>query len=250
MTVDQEGQSLGARALLATPYGTCDAMLHAEHFFGSSRTDYLPAAGAGKVLYRVDVQGRAAHGFRPQLGINAIDDAARIVAALDRVRCAEHPDFGRGSVCALNIVGGYGQQYAVVVPSRCEVVINRLLVPGEKRDGALQQLRDLITTLGLRSSVTVELMPPAFDSYTLDATAPILEPFRQAYRSVTNREPWFAPHLGITDANVFAAEGHIPTVVFGPKGGAHHTAAEHADVSSFEPVARIHAETARRYLGA
>src|SRR6266566_4620092 len=53
LTVDQEGASLGARALLTTPYGRCDAMLHAEHFFGSSSADYLPAAGAGKVLYRV-----------------------------------------------------------------------------------------------------------------------------------------------------------------------------------------------------
>ena len=83
MTVDQEGYSYGARALLKTKYGRCDAMLHAEHFFGDSESDYLPNGATGKVLYKLTIKGRAAHAFRPHLGgINAVDDAARIVAAL------------------------------------------------------------------------------------------------------------------------------------------------------------------------
>ena len=80
MTVDQEGHSIGARALLETNYGQCDVMLHSEHFFGSSQEDYLPITVAGKVLYKLTVKGCAAHAFRPHLGgINAVEDAGRIV---------------------------------------------------------------------------------------------------------------------------------------------------------------------------
>lgn len=248
LTVDEEGESLGTRALLSTPYAACDAMLLAEHFFGSSPDDYLPGAGAGKLLYRVQVQGRAAHGFRPHLGVNAVDDAARIVLALDRLPRRQHPQFGTGTVCTLKLSGGYGERYEMLVPAACTAIVNRLLVPGESHDEALQQLRELINGLGLRSDVEIDLVPPSFNAYALDMQAPILAAFRPAYAAVRGREPQFGPHLGITNANVFAGEGGIPTVVFGPKGGLHHSAAEYAEAASLEPVARVYAETARRYL--
>ena len=82
VTVDQEGLSIGARALLKTDYARCDAMLHPEHFHGDSPANYLPSACTGKVLYRVIVRGKAAHANRPhEGGINAIIDAARIAPA-------------------------------------------------------------------------------------------------------------------------------------------------------------------------
>ena len=90
VTVDQEGYSIGARALLKTNHGQCDAMLHSEHFFGSSQEDYLPIAVTGKVLYKLTVKGRAAHAFRPHLGgINAVEDTGRIVTALKHLSLRE-----------------------------------------------------------------------------------------------------------------------------------------------------------------
>ncbi len=247
LTVDQEGGSAGARALLATPFGRCDAMLHGEHFYGDSPETYLPSAGLGKVLYRLVVRGRAAHGFRPHLGINAVDDAARIVTALDRLPLRNHPDFGRGTVCTLKIDGGY-RQYEVVVPERCEVIVNRLLVPGETREQVLADMRGLVDGLGLRSTVEIELTPPAFEPYALDPATPLMPAFVAAYRAVLGSEPYFAPHRGITDANVYVAAGGIPTICLGPKGGRHHSPGEYVEAATLEPVARIYIETARRYL--
>ena len=248
VTVDQEGCSIGARALLKTEYGRCDAMLHAEHFYGDSEEDYLPIAVTGKVLYKLTVKGRAAHAFRPHLGgINAIVDASRIVAALDRLRLRNHPLFGKGTVCALKIEGGY-TEYAIVVPEHCEVVITRLTMPGETQEVAVQDMQELVDSLGLESKVEVETPPPCYDPYFLDEDAPILAPFQQAYRSVVGKAPYFAGHRGIVDANVFVSEGGIPTVVFGPKGADHHCPGEYVEKRTLEPVARVFAETARMYL--
>src|SRR5262249_48971519 len=146
--------------------------------------DYLPSAGAGKLLYRVQVRGRAAHGFRPYLGVNAVDDAARIVTALDRLPRKRHPEFGTGTVCTLKLAGGYGERYEMLVPAECTAIINRLLVPGESHAAALQQLRELIEGPGLRSEVEIDLVPPAFNAYALDMQAPILAAFRPAYTAV------------------------------------------------------------------
>jgi len=247
VTVDQEGHSMGAKALLKTEYGRCDAMLHAEHFYGDSEEDYLPIAVTGKVLYRLTVRGRTAHAFRPHLGVNAVADAARIVAALDRLKLKEHPLFGRGTVCTLKIEGGY-KEYSVVVPEHCEVIITRLIVPGETRETAAQDMRELIDSLGLESEVEVETPPPCYDPYFLDQSTPILAPFQEVYQEVIGTSPHFAGHRGIVDANVFVAEGNIPTIVFGPKGANHHCAGEYVELATLEPVARVCAETARRFL--
>jgi acetylornithine deacetylase/succinyl-diaminopimelate desuccinylase-like protein len=248
VTVDQEGQSIGARALLKTAYGRCDAMLHGEHFYGDSTKSYLPIGATGKVLYRLTVKGRAAHAFRPHLGgINAVTDAARIVTALDRLKLREHPVFGTGTVCTLKIDGGY-KEYSIVVPELCEIVITRLIVPGESVDTAVRDMRDLIESLKLESQVEIETPPPCYDPYELDESSPIMPVFRGVYREVIGVEPVFRPHSGIVDANVFSAEGGIPTVVFGPRGANHHCPGEYVELATLEPVAQVYAETALRFL--
>ncbi len=247
-TVDQEGHSIGARALLKTQHGRCDAMLHAEHFYGDSQEDYLPIAATGKVLYRLVVKGRAAHAFRPHLGgINAVEDASRIVSALNGLRLRDHPLFGKGTVCVLKIEGGY-KEYSIVVPEECEVVITRLTVPGETREVAVEDMRELISSLHLDSEVDIETPPPSYDPYFLEEDAGILKPFRKAYRMEVGKEPYFAGHRGIVDANVFVSEGNIPTVVFGPKGGNHHCPGEYVEKSTLVPVARVFAKTACEFL--
>jgi succinyl-diaminopimelate desuccinylase len=246
--VDQEGGSMGARALLATEYGGCDAMLHGEHFYGDSVDDYLPSAGLGKMLYKLTVQGKAAHGFRPHLGINAITDAAQIELALRELPLAEDELFGKGTVCTLKIEGGY-RQYEVVVPARCEMVVNRLLVPGESREAAVAEMRALIDKLELASAVIIETPPPSFDPYFLDEDTSLLPVFQSVYEGVIGKAPTFAPHKGITDANVFMAEGGIPTIAFGPKGANHHMAGEYVEKETLALVARVYAETAVGFLG-
>ena len=244
VTVDQEGHSLGAKALLDTEYGRCDAMLHGEHFYGDSEADYLPIAATGKVLYKLSVKGRAAHAFRPHLGgINAVTDAACIVAALDRLVLREHPLFGKGTTCVLRIEGG-PKQYAIVVPEHCDVIVTRLTVPGETKDIAVQDMRRLVDSLDLESDVEIEIAPPYYDPYFLDETGPFVAQFRDTYRRVIGIEPHFAAHRGIIDANVFVGEGQIPTIAFGPKGANHHCAGEYVEKVTLVPVARVYAETA------
>ena len=246
--VDQEGGSLGARALLKTAYGRCDAMLHGEHFYGDSVDDYLPIAGLGKVLYKLTIEGKAAHGFRPHLGVNAVTDAAKIELALAQLPLPVHELFGRGTVCTLKFTGGY-THYEMVVPARCEMVINRLLMPGESRETAVAEMRALIDKLDLASTVTIETPPPFFDPYFLDEGTPLMPVFQSAYERVIGKSPTFAPHKGITDANVFVAEGGIPTIAFGPKGANHHQAGESVEKGTLALVAQVYAKTAVAFLG-
>ncbi len=248
VVVDQEGLSTGAEAALATKHAKCDAMLHAEHFFGDSDKNYLPIAVTGKVLYKLIVKGRSAHAFRPhEGGINAITDAATIVSALGKLSLGRHHLFGEGTYCTLKIEGG-PREYSAVVPELCEITITRLIVPGETRESAVADMRQLIDALNLESTVAIETPPPSYDPYQLDPATPIFQTFKGVYFEIVGERPHFKGHRGIVDANVFVAKGDIPTIVFGPKGANHHRAGEYVEVASLEPVARVYVETALGFL--
>ncbi len=246
-TVDEEGYGLGARALLQTEYAQSDGMLLGEPFFGADETSALPRGLTGKVLYKLTVTGRAAHGFIPERGVNAVEDAGRIVAGLDRLKLQEHPDFGRGNYSTLKISGGY-KEYAVVVPEQCEVIITRLTVPGETRESAVNDMAELVESLGLASQVVIETPPPFYEAFSLDLDTHFARCFAAAYGEIIGQPPVWKARRGIEDANIYVAEGGIQTITLGPSGGGLHEAGEFVNVATLTPTARVYVETATRFF--
>jgi succinyl-diaminopimelate desuccinylase len=244
--IDEEAYSKGARAMMETDLAGCDAILLAEPYAGDESKP-IPLGITGKVLYDVTVKGRAAHGFRPHLGVNAVEEAARIVASLERLPMGEHPDFGRGNTCTLKIEGGY-QVYSVVVPDRCRFEVNRLLVPGETTDSAIADMEALVRSLDLRAEVEVGLKPPRYEPFLMSREEPIVGVFHEVYREDLGIEPEYAYSEGITDANVFGEQG-IACLHLGPARGNVHQPNEYVSLEWLERLPRLYALIAARYLG-
>lgn len=245
-TVDEEGYGLGAKALLNTRYGKADAALLTEPFGGDGRGP-VPLGLTGKVLYKIVVTGQMAHGFHPERGRNAVEDASKIVAALARLNLRAHPVHGTGNYATLKIDGGY-KEYAIVVPERCEVIITRLTVPGESRDTAVEDMEALLASLDLTCDVRVETPPPFYEPYEIAPDAAVARSFAHAYRREFAAAPRWAFLKGITDANIYVAEGHIPTVTFGPAGDGAHECNEYVTVDSLVPVARVLRDTCVEFM--
>lgn len=247
-TVDEEAFGTGARALLESPLGRSSLMLLTEPFNGSGPDDPVPFVMPGKVLYRVVVTGRASHALcHPERGVNAVDDAAAIVQALGRLPLGSHPVLGRMNYSTLKIEGGY-REYSVVVPEHCEIIITRLLAPGETRLGAVAELVTLVASLGLASTVTVEAAPPSYEPFWIDPDHAGMSAFAAAYRVRMGQEPTVGGLLGITDANIYQGEGGIPTIVFGPRGKGLHEKDEFVELDSLGPVVDVLVDTTRRYF--
>jgi len=244
--VDEEAHSKGARALLGTGYAECDAIVICEPYPGDESKP-IPLGITGKILYDVAVRGRAAHGFRPHLGVNAIEEAARIIASLDGLRMRTDPRFGRGSLCTLKIEGGY-EVYSVVVPDRCRFEVNRLLVPGESVEGAVEGMEELVASLGLEAEVEVGTRPPRYAPFVLRRDEPIIRVFHEVYRDVRGVDPLYEYASGITDANVFAGEAGIPCLHLGPGRGGAHQPNEHVPLAWLQPVSEMYALIAARFL--
>jgi len=244
--IDEEAYSRGAKALLKTEYANCDAIVLCEPYPGDESKP-IPLGITGKVLYDITVKGKAAHGFRPHLGVNAIDEAARIISSLEQLNMREHPQFGRGTLCTLKIEGGY-KVYSVVVPDRCRFEINRLLVPGETAKSAIEDFEELVGSLGLKAEVDVGTKPPRYEPFILKGDEPIMEIFHSVYREVMGVDPLYEYAAGITDGNVFAGEAGIPTLHLGPRRGGAHQPNEYVPLEWLPKVSKMYALIAARFL--
>jgi acetylornithine deacetylase/succinyl-diaminopimelate desuccinylase-like protein len=245
--IDEEAYGVGAKAMLKTDFAKVDAIVLAEPYPGDESKP-IPLGITGKILYDIYVRGKAAHGFRPHLGINAVEEAAKIVANLDKLSFLEHPDFGKGNYCTLKFEGGY-KVYSVVIPAAARFEVNRLLVPGETVQTAIADMERLVRSLNLRSEVGVKTKPPRYEAYVMRRDEPILKAFDPVYREVMGKAPLYEYAYGITDANIFAGEGHIPCLHLGPGRGGAHEKNEYVDLSWLPPMSRMYAMIADRFLG-
>lgn len=247
LVVDQEATDVGAWAMMKDPrWRSLDAVVLTYSYCGDE-TKPIPLGLTGKVLYDIKVRGKAAHGFRPHLGVNAVEDSAKIVANLDKLRLKPHPDFGKGTYCTLKFEGGY-QIYSVVVPASARFEVNRLLVPGETIQYALDDMRRLVDSLRLKSEVEIGVKPPKYEPYTCSRDEPIMATLDGVYEDVMGRVPLYEYAYGITNANIFQGEQGIPCVHIGPQRGDAHGANEYVKLEWLPPVSKMYAMIADRYL--
>ena len=236
--IDEEAYSKGAKAFLETDFAKSNWILLGEPHYGDMESP-IPLGMTGKILYKISIKGKAAHAFHPECGINAIEEAAKVLTSLDSLECLEHPKFGKGSVCPLKIEGGY-KKYSLVVPDKCSLVINRLLVPGESVEKAVTDLKKLLENLNLKTEVKIETPPPLYEPYEISLQETIVRSLTKAYKQTLGTTPTFAYQPGVCDANIFVAQGKIPTICLGPKGGNIHQANEYVEIKSIMTVVEIY----------
>jgi succinyl-diaminopimelate desuccinylase len=244
--IDEEAFGEGAKAMLKTEYGKVDAVVLGEPDTAEP-CHGTPLGITGKVLYDIYVHGKAAHGFDPASGINAVEEAGMILTNLPNLKFKKNPNFGQGNYSTLKIEGGY-TIYSVVVPATCRIEVNRLLVPGETVDYAVKDMERLIKSLKLRSTVEVKTKPPLYASYEMKKSEPIVNIFEEAYKEVFGLTPEYSYPKGITDANTIAGKGGIPCIHLGPKPGGSHQKNEYVELDWLPRISKVYALMAAKFL--
>lgn len=146
LTADEENASAGMMELVrAGP--RADLAVVCE----PTSLSVMPAH-KGFVWIRASFRGRAAHGSRPDLGVDAIRHAALYLAALDGYarrleEAPAHPLLGHASLHAGTIRGGGAPS---VYPDRCELLLERRTMPGEAPEAVLAELRTTLAELRAR----------------------------------------------------------------------------------------------------
>ncbi|MFX0122998.1 MAG: M20 family metallopeptidase [Candidatus Hodarchaeota archaeon] len=246
--IDEEAYGKGARAMLQTDFAKVDAIVIPEPYPGDG-VKPIPLGITGKILYDITVKGKAAHGFRPHLGINAIEELGVILANLPNLEFKRHPDFGRGNYSTLKVEGGYKDIYSVVVPASARMEINRLLVPGETVETAIEDMERLVGSLDLTAEVEVKIKPPQYEAFVIDRNEPIIRIFDVIYRQIMGRAPLYEYTSGITDANIFAGEANIPCLHLGPPQEVAHQKNEFVLLDELQPLSQMFTLIASKFLG-
>ncbi|MDE2919449.1 MAG: M20/M25/M40 family metallo-hydrolase [Chloroflexota bacterium] len=209
-------------------------------------------AQKGAVSWRVRTHGVAAHSAMPEQGHNAIEDMAEAIPAIARgiephLNDRTHPILGNATWNVGTIRGGAGVN---VVPDRCEIEIDRRLVPGDTSDEVLAHVDAALDELRASDpELRIDRDPPFVDIPPLETPeeAPVVRAAQQAVAAAgISPEP-----LGVayaTDAAMLSGLGGIPSVVLGPGNIAQaHTNDEWIELAQLEQVVGIYLGICRAF---
>jgi acetylornithine deacetylase len=243
-TADEEYESVGTRAMLERGV-RADAAIVGE----PTCLEIMPAH-RGFVWIEVEVAGRAAHGSRWDLGVDAIRHAGLLLAELDRVDAEElpqrqHPLLGRASVHASRIEGGIGMS---TYPDRCVVKLERRTLPGETDADVAAEVERACAAVRARRATFVAtvrlLMSQGPSDVAVDA--PVVRELEGALHDcgeavrVSGMSAW-------TDAALLNAAG-IPAVCFGPGDiSLAHAAEEYIPLDEIDRATAVLAAFAQRW---
>lgn len=178
----------------------------------------------------IDVPGKSVHGSQPELGVNAITAAARIVEHLDtefrevlKTIVPEDSVLGPNTINIGIIEGGIR---ANIVPNSCRITVDMRTIPALAEAG--------MTATGLLTDAVSAIHPDAVVANLTEPTFPLLtdrnDPWAQDLEKATGRgfvgAPWFcdAAHLAVVG---------LPSVAIGPGSiDQAHTADEWIDINA------------------
>lgn len=212
LTADEEEAGIGCRKLVADGL-RADAAIVCE----PTGLAVMPAH-KGFSWVRVDFRGQAAHGSRPERGVDAIRHAGLFLSRLDELELAlsrrdPHPLLGLGSIHAGTIEGGSAPS---VYPSSCRLVLERRTLPREAASAVVSEIDFLLAQLrshvpSLDAEVDVVLHRGGSE---VRSDHPIVKTLCAAAEEV-GIDPRLAGMTAWVEAVVFNESG-TPAICFGP----------------------------------
>ena len=207
-------------------------------------------AHKGFIWLEVETTGRAAHGSRYDLGLDANMLMGRFLGELDKLEQAlrarpDHPLVGPPTLHAAMIQGG--SELSAYAAS-CRLQIERRTIPGESEAqvvGEIQAIIDGLTAVNPEFQARVKSFFVR-DPFEVSPEADIVQVLSEAASRVLNQRPAMVGQMPWMDSALLASAG-IETVVIGPAGAGAHAHEEWVEVESVVKLAEILADTAVAY---
>ena len=212
---EEVGGEKGIRYLLDQGLVEADMGINCE----ATNLDRVDIAHKGILRSSVTITGRAIHGSRPWLGINAVDKAVDVLSALRPLQREldgrRHHLCGRPSLLVGTINGG---TVVNMVPSRCEIGLDRRIVPGETHEGALAEIRQVLEGVRQADSEFKYTLKETMRMPLLEvpADSPPVEALIAACTVVNGQPPFIGGKDAGTDAAWIVAHTGMPMPVYGP----------------------------------
>jgi acetylornithine deacetylase/succinyl-diaminopimelate desuccinylase-like protein len=187
----------------------------------------------GTLPFQICVAGKAAHGCRPWLGVNAVHQAFRVLEALEQLDFPTYdvPDVGtvQGSL-NLGVIQG-GRAYNIV-PDKCLLWFDRRFVPGEDTNSVLKGVQAVLDRLAQEGSPVESQLSIARPDWEwepiqkrglLPAVTPshsrIQDMLMRHHQAVLGKPPELYFTDGYNEMDFLINDLGIPTAQYGPGDG-------------------------------
>ncbi|HKU35601.1 MAG TPA: ArgE/DapE family deacylase [Paenarthrobacter sp.] len=239
LVADEEFASAGTEEVLR--HFTADSAIISE----PTHEDVV-TAHRGFAWFDVTIQGVAAHGSRPDLGVDAIAKAGRFLTGLDQLtgKLAEgpqHPTLKAGNIHASLIRGG---EEISSYPAQCTIALERRTIPGENADTVEAELRAILDEAAaadpdFRYSITRGLERRPFE---VSDDEPVVQALLSAAKDTIGQDLLLRGEPFWTDAALMLEAG-IPGLLFGVDGGGAHAATEWIELDSLTRITTVLTQT-------
>ena len=167
----------------------------------------------------VTVKGVASHAGRPHLGINAILYGARVIEAVHSIKFKNRNDAFDVPEPSLSVTMVHGGTKENIIPDRCDLVLDRRMIPGETAENVVKELKEAIQPILEKEKdlrIELKLRPNCWDPYLLSENEPIVWAMVESVKEVTGKKPGIGAKAGCTDGSHLFHRGGIPAALFGP----------------------------------
>jgi succinyl-diaminopimelate desuccinylase len=255
-TADEETDSfLGARWIVDEAPVKPDYAIVMEGAEG----DEVCCGHNGTLWLEVTVHGVAAHGSRPQDGVNALEKMAALVLELEPykkqiARTTFVTPEGKTMRPTINVGGvfscGAGAKINTV-PAQASFSIDRRVLATENHAAAERDLRAYLSAAAKRipgCKITVSKVSENFSCFT-KPSQPFFKAMAASVGRVRGNPTVFNVSTGFNDIHYFASHLKIPTLGYGPGGDDIHAVDERARVSDLVASAKIYANLLTSFAG-
>ncbi len=246
---DEEVASEGARRYAATRPAIDYAVI------GEPTSNATVIAHKGSLRPIVRIHGVSAHSGTPDLGDNAIYRLGQLVSLVERhhreaVRLRTHPLVGAASLTVTRANAGVADN---VVPDRCDLMLDRRMVPGEDEAAVKAEIEALLDEarrgFGLRCEI-VEWKPTTGGATETAADHPIVAASLAAGRRHGVADPGPGGFQGGCDLVHFRTLGAQGAVIGPGDLAVAHKPDEFVPVDEFVAASLIYRDVARDMLAA
>ncbi len=238
LVCDEEGPfGLGTDALIVdgimSPKADVAVITEPSSAFADVLFPSICLGARGGWNYKITVEGKSAHGAQPELGINAITEAAKILLELEKTQLPSHEKLGSGSLCCIDFQGGGA---ALSVPDEAQFSIFRHVVVGVSKETLRHEAEEAIKRANIRGKATISFRDAphpdcdGFPAYVVPEDNPYVQVMEKALEDVTGKKPVQSYFASVGDFCYTGGRLGIPTLVVGAKGGNYHGADEYVEL--------------------
>lgn len=179
----------------------------------------VATATKGLVWFHLTIKGKAAHASTPELGINAVDKATKLITALKthdrKLSKRKHQLLGR-AICSVTMIQGGTKEN--MIPESCRLAVDRRFIPGETVGTIENELKSVLSELREKDpefECKLE-RKMVYESSEIPQDSTIARVLANFSTEIIGVAPEPYGELGSTDARVFINDAHIPAVTWGP----------------------------------